>query len=92
MGYDYNFEKHLARSFKGIKPSSSGSSKKRKASTKGDDIMNEDEDKKGDESKPHDPPLFKRHRVAKGKASHIKYDWSDATYHDDSRDEDYRPR
>ena len=54
--------------------------------------MNEDEDKKGDESKPHDPPLFKRHRVAKGKASHIKYDWSDATYHDDSRDEDYRPR
>lgn len=93
VGYDYKFEKHLARSLKGPKPSSSGPSKKQKSvSNDNNDTVNEDEDeRKRDGSEPHDSPPPKRQRVAKGRARHIKYDWSGANYHDDSKDEDYKP-
>lgn len=70
VGYDYGFERHLARSLK-------------KAGDKGKG--------KGDEPESRDSPPSKRQRVAKGKAKDIKFDWSGAKYHDDSRDEDYKP-
>jgi hypothetical protein len=98
VGYDYGFEKHLARSFEGIKPSSSGSSKRPKTAPKDDERVDEGEDGEDDEGREdvHDPeshgsPPPKRQRVAKGKAKHVRYDWSDAKYHDDSHDEDYKP-
>jgi len=94
VDYDSKFEKHLARSLKAIKPSStsSGSAKKRKAITKNDnDAMSEDgNEEKGDESELDYTPS-KRQRIAKGKAKLIKYDWSDARVQGDSEDEDYSP-
>ena len=90
VGYDYKFEKHLARSFKKIKPSSSGSPKKKKTITKDNNIKDK-EGGRDDDPEPHDSRPTKRQRVAKGKAKATVYDWSDAKYHDDNRDEDYKP-
>lgn len=88
VGYDYKFEKHLARSLKGIKPTSSGLPRKRKAPA----VDSEDEggDKEPD-SESEDTSPSKRQRAAKGKAKSVKYDWSGATHSSDSQDEDYRP-
>jgi len=96
VGYDFKFEKHLARSLKAInkaiKPSPSGSAKKRKTVTRNDDdAMSEDRDEgKGGNSESDDTPS-KRQRIAKGKAKLIKYDWSDVIVQGDSEDEDYKP-
>ena len=92
MGYDFKFETHLARSLKDIKPSSSGSAKKRKGVTRNDDdAMSEGGDReKGEDSELDDTPS-KRQRIAKGKAKLIKYDWSGARVHNDSEDGDYVP-
>lgn len=94
VGYDFKFEKHLARSLKTIKPSSSssGSAKKRTAIARDDDDMSEgDDDEKGEESEQNSPSPAKRQRIAKGKAKLVKYDWSDARFQGDSEDEDYNP-
>jgi len=91
VGYDYEFERHLAASLQGIS-SSSGPSKKRKGVARDNDATNGDQDRRKEvDSEFHAPPPSKRQRMAKGKAKHIRYDWSDATYHDDSRDDDYKP-
>ena len=93
VGYDYKFEKHLARSLKAIKPLSSESTKKRKVvfsddhnTGSGDDDENKVEDSESDGSLPS-----KRQRIAKGKAKLVKYDWSGARFEGDSEDEDYKP-
>lgn len=93
VGYDYKFEKHLARSIKNIKPSSSGTAKKRKGAERNDDPVSEDEDEgKGAYYSDLDGPSpSTRSRIAKGKAKRVRYDWSGAKYHDDSHDEDYKP-
>jgi len=93
VGYDFKFEKHLARSVRAIKPSSSSESAgKRKTVTWNDDVMNEDEDEgKGEDSASDGSPPPKRQRIAKGKAKLVKYDWSDARFQGDSEDEDYKP-
>jgi len=91
VGYDFKFEKHLARSMRAIKPSSSSESAgKRKAVTWNDGAMSEDEGKGEDsESDGSSPP--KRQRIAKGKAKLVKYDWSGARFQGDSEDDDYKP-
>ena len=94
VGYDFKFEKHLARSLKTIKPLSSlsGSAKKRTAVARDDDDMSEgDDDENGEGSEPDSSPPAKRQRIAKGKAKLVKYDWSDARFKGDSEDEDYSP-
>ena len=94
VGYDFKFEKHLARLLKVIKPSSSlsGSAKKRMAVTRDSDDMGEGEDEeKGEDSEPDSSSPAKRQRIAKGKAKLVKYDWSGAKFKDDSEDEDYKP-
>ena len=92
VGYDFKFEKHLARSLKAIKPSSSGSTKKRKAAVRDDDAMSDGEDEeKGEDSESSDSSPSKRPRIAKGKAKSIRYDWSGAKFQGDSEDEDYKP-
>lgn len=92
VGYDYKFEKHLAGSLKGVKPSSSGSSKKPKSAVKVVDSNHDGEDDgKEDEPECHDSPPPKRQRVARGKSKPIRYDWSDSRYPDDSKDQDYQP-
>lgn len=95
VGYDFKFEKHLARSLKDFKtkPSStSGAAKKRKAAAKGKvvgAVEDEDEDE-GEESESEDSSSpSKRQRIAKGKAKLVKYDWSDARFGGESEDEDY---
>ena len=96
VGYDYKFEKHLACSLKESKPSSSGSSKKPQRSPK--PITQKVDDKHGSEGDEmeDDPDLFKssrpkRQRVAKEKAKHIGYGWSDDRCFDDNDDQDYKP-
>ena len=94
VGYDFKFEKHLARSLRTMKPSSplSESANKRKAIAWDNDAKSEDEDEeKGGDSESDDPSPPKRQRVAKGKAKLVKYDWSDARFQGDSEDEDYKP-
>ena len=92
VGYDFKFEKHLARSFKAIKPMSSGSAKKRKAVAGGNnDVMSEGEDVGKGEGPESDDSPSKRQRTAKGKAKLVRYDWSDAVFPGDSEDEDYKP-
>jgi len=91
VGYDFKFEKHLARSLKATKPSPSGSAKKRKAVTE-DDGMSEGEDKQeGEDSESGGSTPSRRQRLAKGKAKLVRYDWSDAKFQGDSQDEDYKP-
>ena len=92
VGYDFKFEKHLAHSLEAIKPSSSGSAKKRKAITRNDDdAMSQDGDGEKEGGSELNGTPSKRQRIAKGKAKLIKYDWSDARVQDDSGDEDYKP-
>jgi len=94
VGYDFKFEKHLARSLRAKKPSSSlsKSTKKRKAITRGGNTTSEGEDEeKGEDSESDNSSPSKRQRIAKGKAKLVKYDWSDARFPDDSEDEDYKP-
>lgn len=93
VGYDFKFEKHLARSMRAIRPSSpSESAGKRKAVTWNDDVMSEGEGEgKGEDSESDGSSPPKRQRTAKGKAKLVKYDWSDARFQDDSEDEDYKP-
>lgn len=71
VGYDYKFEKHLARSLKGIKHSSSKSTKKRKTIA-GDahDAGSEGED---EVPEPDDPPPKYRRNV-KGKAKAVRFE------------------
>lgn len=93
MGYDFEFEKHLTRSFKAIKTSSSGLAKKRKAVTRDDGPSTEDEgedEDKREASESEDSSPSKRQRTAKGKAKLVRFDWSDARFQD-SEDEDYKP-
>ena len=101
VGYDFKFEKHLARSLKDFKskPSStSGAARKRKAAAREsavgvveDEDEDEDEDE-GEESESGDSSSpSKRQRVAKGKAKLVRYDWSGARFQGDSEDEDYKP-
>jgi hypothetical protein len=94
VGYDFKFEKHLARSLRTMKSSSSlsESANKRKTITRNDDVMSEDEDEgKGEDSESSGSAPPKRQRIAKGKAKLVKYDWSDARFQGDSEDEDYKP-
>jgi hypothetical protein len=93
VGYDYKFEKHLARSLKMVKSFLSRSGKKRKAATrdKDDDAMSKGEGEEKEEDSQSDDPTSKRHRVAKGKAKLVRYDWSDARFQGESEDEDYNP-
>ena len=98
VDYDFKFERHLARSLKTIKPSSSGSARKRKVAVgnvvgNGDnDVMSEDEDVEKGEGPDSDDSPSKRRRTAKGRAKQVmKYDWSDARIPGDSEDEDYKP-
>jgi len=94
VGYEFDFEKHLARSLKAIKPSPSGSAKKRKALTGNDndeDAVSEGGDEENGEDSELDDTPSKRQRIAKGKAKLIKYDWSDVMVHNDSEDKDYAP-
>lgn len=94
VGYDFKFEKHLARSLRTKKPSSSlpKSTKKRKATTRGGNTTSEGEDEKEeDDSESDNSSPSKRQRIAKGKAKLVKYDWSDAMFPGDSEDEDYKP-
>lgn len=91
VGYDYKFEKHLARSLKGVKPTSSGLPRKRKAPARDSHAISEDEGGEESDSESEDTSPSKHHRAAKGKAKRVKYDWSGAKYRGDSQDEDYRP-
>lgn len=94
VDYDFKFEKHLARSLKTAKSSSSlsGSAKKRKAVIREDDAMDEAEDEeRGEDSGSDEPSPSKRQRIAKGKAKLMKYDWSGAKFEGDSEDGDYKP-
>ena len=94
VGYDLKFEKHLTRSLRAIKPSSSlsESANKRKAVTRDDDAMSEGDDEgEGEDSESSDSSPPKRQRIAKGKAKLVKYDWSGARFQGDSEDEDYKP-
>lgn len=70
VGYDYKFKKHLARSFKGMKPSSPGPSKKCKLVTKngGPNSEEEDEGRRADTESDVSPPS-KHPPVAKGVSS-----------------------
>jgi len=90
VGYDFKFEKHLARSLKAIKTPSLGSAKKRKAITK-DDNTSEGGDEQGGDSESGSSTPSKRPRLVKGKAKLVKYDWSGAKFQGDSEDEDYKP-
>ena len=80
VGYDYEFEKHLARSLKEFKPPLSGSSKQPKLKPKSitqevDNEYESEDDEKEDEPNFFEPRHSKRQRVAKEKAKHIRYDW-----------------
>lgn len=96
VAYDYKFEKHLAHSIKGIKPSPSpsplGPSKnlKRRIFTRDEAVSSEGEDEgKGESSRQYSTPP-KRQRVAKGKGKLFRYDWTGAMSRN-SEDKDYEP-
>jgi hypothetical protein len=92
VGYDFNFEKSLARALITIRSSSSlsESANKLKAVTRNDDTMSKDEGK-GEDSKSNGSSPPGCQRIAKGKAKPVKWDWSDARFQGDSKDEDYKP-
>lgn len=95
VGYDFKFEKHLARSLRAFKPKPSttpGTAKKRKTFARVGAMDDAEDAGEGEQSGSEDSSSpSKRQRVAKGKAKLVKYDWSDARFQGESEDEDYKP-
>lgn len=87
VGYDWQFESHLATSLKSIIPPSTPPSKKRKQGSASED----DKDGRMAKMESDVSPSSKRPRVAKDKAKDIKYDWYGEQNSGDSDDEDYVP-
>jgi hypothetical protein len=94
VGYDWQFESHLATSLKSIIPPSTPPSKKRKQVTKGSGSGRASEDDKDGRTANMEldiSPSSKCPRAAKDKAKDAKHDWYGEQNSGDSDDEDYVP-